>query len=554
VAASDQSLDPSKWASDAGGWLSGTAGPALASAAKDVWGAIKPPSTGNIDQAVADSRALEGQFISQMGQQQATPGVSYGGSAPVVAAPSSAPGAAPIAGPPATPGQPAAVMQQPGMTAPVTMQAQPQQGQPTATQFAAAQPVQGQQPAGMAPLAGRVTDKGGPGGTPQPPAQLPPGIPPGSTPNADGTYTAPVGQMAPEARSGIGHFNPAPDPNYNGVVSGGTYSPVGNYPAAPPDADRMPTGPAPATAPGMMAASMQAAQLNTAPQDQFRQQQMDLAGSLQDTIAGRNTSVAQLQQQQAFAQQQAQQMGLAAAMGRGGNAALAMRTAAGNMGQLGAQQAAASALQRAQETAMAQNQLGAVSGQGRAADIGIAGQNAANIQQGNQVNAANLQAANAANQQSQIGTRGQNIQEQSNRANQVLQANQNQGTAAAGQFNAKTSSAQQYGGLLSAGAGAVSSLLSDERAKTDITTAPSGDFQEFLRKLRPSGYRYIGLESPETGVMAQDVERSRIGRTLVRETPSGAKAIDVPRATGTILAVLADMHRRVTAVEGRKAA
>jgi hypothetical protein len=329
----------------------------------------------------------------------------------------------------------------------------------------------------------------------------------------------------------------------------------------------------------MVASAMQAAQMAAGPQfnsaqldpsqqAQFRQGELGLASSLQDTIAGRNTSVAQLQQQQAFAQQQAQQMGLAAAMGRGGNTALAMRTAAGNMGQLGAQQAAASAIQRAQETAMAQGQLGNVLGQGRGADIGLAGQNAqlaqqggmlnnqnqwgmnqynaGNVQSGNALNAQLAQQANANNQQSQLGFRGQNINEQSNRANQALQANQNQVQAATGQYGAQSQHQQQNANLLSTGLG----LLSDERLKKNIDAAGSADFREFLAKIQPKHFKYRGSENPNVGVLAQDVQRSDVGKTIVRESPIG-KVIDVPSATGALMATLADMHKRVSNLEGR---
>lgn len=539
---SDQSLDPSNWAKQGYDWAK--------QFGQSAWDAIKPPSTANIDQAFADSRALEGQFIQQQGQQQATPGLSYTGSAPTVAAPSSAP---PPAGSWAAAGAPQAMQ----------MQAAQQQG--------GAAPPAGGQSGQFLQYNGAPDPVSGPAGGAMPPPPPPMGVaqpPPAGTgatsaearsgaghfsPTAAPTMS-PSGYIAPIARSGPGHFTEG-DPSITGAAVPGSIIGPTNPVAAPPDANLMPgqgqAPPAP-TAPGMMAASMQAAQLDPTQQDQFRQQQMGLAGSLQDTIAGRGTSVAQLQQQQAFAQQQAQQMGMAAAMGRGGNTALAMRTAAGNMGQLGAQQASASALQRAQETAIAQGQLGAVLGQGRGADIGIAQQNAANIQAGNSQNAAMLQQANANNQQSQLGFRGQNVQEQSNRANQTLQANKNAADAAGAQFNAKTSAAGQAGGLLSAGAGALAAL-SDKRAKTDIEPASSDDFKEFLGKMKPAHWRYKGDPGPRTGPMAQDVESSRVGKTMVRETPAG-KAIDIPAATTSLLAALADVHRRLTAVEGRKAA
>lgn len=267
-------------------------------------------------------------------------------------------------------------------------------------------------------------------------------------------------------------------------------------------------------------------QLDPTQQAQFRDAQLGLVGNLQDTIAGNTPSVAQIQQQQAFDQLRAQQSGQAAAAGRGGNLALAQRTAANNIGNLGAQQASASALLRAQEQATARGQLGDVTNAGRSTDVNIAG----------------------ANQTSAINTRNQDITQQNNLGNQTLQANANDVNAQAAKIAAKNQQLQQWGNIASTGLGVISTL-SDERAKTDIRPESSDEIRNFLAQIHPSAYRYKGFAEPKVGVMAQDVERSDVGRTLVRETPAG-KAIDIPSATGAMLAALADMHRRVAQLEG----
>lgn len=268
-----------------------------------------------------------------------------------------------------------------------------------------------------------------------------------------------------------------------------------------------------------------APQLDPTQQAQFRGAQLGLVGNLQDTIAGNTPSVAQIQQQQAFDQLRAQQAGQAAAAGRGGNSALAMRTAANNIGTLGAAQASASSLLRAQEQATARGQLGDVTNAGRSTDVNIAG----------------------ANQTSDINTRSQDITQQNNLGNQALQANANDVNAQSAKINAKNQQLQQIGNLASTGLG-VLSTLSDERAKTDIRPESTDEIRDFLAQITPAAYRYRGFAEPKVGVMAQDVERSGMGRTIVRETPAG-KAIDIPSATGAMLAALADMHRRVATLE-----
>lgn len=556
----------------------------------DIWNGIKPADTTGVQQAADDARNLQNQFVQQMNQQQATPGLSYAGSAPTVAAnPGYAPGTATYGA-----GQPGGAGQGPGQmlvptAAPGTGGVARFMGS-MGSAAGAPQPTVNQQIQGLAGNGGGVNvaqaaagfqgnpsqiaapslggGGGGGGGGPQvtsistnpiltpPPGQPPPNPSWNGVPQPPGTV-APPPSSTPSGR-------PEPVPGTAGTERG---QPIPwNTTSVPSGATGFsaPAPGTPASAPGMMAATMQAApninaaQINQAPQDQFRQGQVGLAQNLADTIQGKTPSVAQLQQQQAFAQQQAQQMGMAAAMGRGGNQALAMRSAMGNMGALGAQQAAASALQRAQETAMAQAQMGNVLGQGRGSDIGLAQsqagltqqanlQNQANVQQAGAQNATMLQQANANNQQSQIGTRGQNINEQSNRANQALQANQNQVNAQVGSLAAQNQHQQQNANLLSTGLG----LLSDERQKKNIRPPGPNDMRDFLAAMHPGRYEYKGSTLPKVGVMAQDVEASDVGRTLVRNTPAG-KAIHVPDATGALLAAVADLHKRIEAVEGKR--
>jgi hypothetical protein len=105
-------------------------------------------------------------------------------------------------------------------------------------------------------------------------------------------------------------------------------------------------------------------------------------------------------------------------------------------------------------------------------------------------------------------------------------------------------------GLISTGL-TLGALMSDERVKEDIRPEPGGGIAEFLNSLAPTSFEYAGDGGQERhGVVAQDVERSGIGRDLVEEGPGGVKAIPVDQGLGVTLAALGDLHRRLLALEG----
>jgi hypothetical protein len=119
-----------------------------------------------------------------------------------------------------------------------------------------------------------------------------------------------------------------------------------------------------------------ASQLDPTKQAEFRDTQKQLVGYLNDAITGKAPSVAELQLREAEQRQEANQLGIAAAASRGGNSALAMRTAANNIARLNQTASADAALQRATEIATARGQLGSAADQARGADINLADRNA----------------------------------------------------------------------------------------------------------------------------------------------------------------------------------
>lgn len=100
--------------------------------------------------------------------------------------------------------------------------------------------------------------------------------------------------------------------------------------------------------------------------------------------------------------------------------------------------------------------------------------------------------------------------------------------------------------------GTVAMMFSDEEAKTD---KKEFDPHEFISSL--TGYKYNykpGYGDPQArhaGVMAQDLEKTDVGRGMVTDTPAG-KMVDTNQLASTFAAVLANMNDRLEKVEGGK--
>lgn len=91
-------------------------------------------------------------------------------------------------------------------------------------------------------------------------------------------------------------------------------------------------------------------------------------------------------------------------------------------------------------------------------------------------------------------------------------------------------------------------MLSDERAKADVEPL---DSRALLHELAGSSWEYKGSGEPGVGVMAQDMERTPM-KDAVSERADGLKQIDYGELgiEPDWLAVLADMNKRLEAVEG----
>lgn len=256
-------------------------------------------------------------------------------------------------------------------------------------------------------------------------------------------------------------------------------------------------------------------------------QMSQLQGVANGNVQGAGELAVQRQMQNAMAAQQAQAM-----MARGGgNAALAMRNSARNQAGIGL-----SAAGQGQQAAMgdqmaAQGLLGQIGAQGRAGDLGV-GQM----------------------QQQQTGMNDQAIAGMLGQYSGLTQAQLNNQTQ---RYGINQSSPGMLGPLISAGgqigAAAAMPVASDERLKTEISDG-DGDIDAMLDGLVAKRYRYKDEKhgkGSRVGIMAQDLERSKAGRDIVRELPEG-KHLDVNAALSAALASVARLNARVRKVEGAK--
>lgn len=164
-----------------------------------------------------------------------------------------------------------------------------------------------------------------------------------------------------------------------------------------------------------------------------------------------------------------------------------------------------------------------------------------NLQLGQEQRLAALQAQQQATGL-QLQERGQDVQS----ALSVLQGNK--------QAPKKDDTAdilQGLGGL--AAGGAKIFAASDEKLKKSVKPA-SKDINAFLEALNSKEFKYKDSKNGKgerVGVMAQDMEKSKIGKMLVKDTPDG-KMIDMANGFGAVLAAQAELNKRLKAIEKKK--
>lgn len=276
---------------------------------------------------------------------------------------------------------------------------------------------------------------------------------------------------------------------------------------------------------------------------QLNQQQQAFIQQLQAQARGQGPSIAQQQLRSATDRNLSQQ--LAAQAAGGGNPALAQRQAALQGGAAAAGLAQQSGIQRLQEQQGAQQLLGGQLGQAQSFELQAQAQQDALVQ--NFLNAGLTldQAQFAANQElarlqteRDLGFAGLKSQEDIAQ----IQAD----VARRGQDQ------QLIGSFIGAGGAGIAAMFSDRRLKKDIKRSKE-DLDEFMDALRSYRFKYKNQshgKGEHAGVMAQDVEKSSVGKDMVLETPVG-KALDMRKGFSALMAGQARLNERLRELEGK---
>ncbi len=101
---------------------------------------------------------------------------------------------------------------------------------------------------------------------------------------------------------------------------------------------------------------------------------------------------------------------------------------------------------------------------------------------------------------------------------------------------------------------------SDEETKTNVSPGKAS-IKEFLDKAKPYHYEYKDSEKDKPGrglgeyvsPMAQDLEKTELGKDMVTEGPDGKKMVDYGKGFGAMLAGISSLNKRLEDLESRKA-
>lgn len=265
-------------------------------------------------------------------------------------------------------------------------------------------------------------------------------------------------------------------------------------------------------------------------QAQAQTEGTDLRQRLAAQARGEGPSLATAQMRQAQDRSLAQQLAAAASQ-RGGSPAALQRQLAMQQAQSGQQIAQDSAVVRMQEQQAAQQQLGGM----------IQSEQAA--------------ADQAVNNYLRLGLDIETARAAAEQDLERLRANARAGQAS-NQLQASIANQQQQSQLLGGLLGGASSigaaaLMSDKSKKKRIKdgTASTKDFLNAL-KAKEYDYKADSGEAPgrNFGIMAQDLEKSKMGKSLVLDTPNG-KMVDTRRGFGAVLAGMAELNKRTAEIE-----
>jgi hypothetical protein len=97
-------------------------------------------------------------------------------------------------------------------------------------------------------------------------------------------------------------------------------------------------------------------------------------------------------------------------------------------------------------------------------------------------------------------------------------------------------------------------IFSDERMKLNVKPA---DLKEMVSKMKPKTFEYKQpngesyQDGTVTGIMAQDLEKSKLGKSLVSDSPEG-KQVDLKKAVPLTMAAVSEIVKRMDKLEKKK--
>jgi len=318
----------------------------------------------------------------------------------------------------------------------------------------------------------------------------------------------------------------------------------------------------------------QAANVN---QQGFNAQAQNLAQLQQQSVGqGPAAQAVQMQAQNAMNQGINAQMAMAGSQ-RGGNAGEALRQASVGQANVTGQAANQAAMNTLASEQQGITNAGQVAGAMQGESLGAAGlaQNNSQFNAG-AANTASLNNASMANQFqtnkdqliNQLMTQGMSLQQAQYQANIAMgefgvqsasgQYAANQGHAIAQEgidvssVNAGANIGTAAGGILQ-GAGSI--IGSDKRIKTNVKPGQQ-DVSDFLDHLKAKSWDYKDPDrfghGRKLGVMAQDLEKSTIGKRMVFHDHDGTKMVDYGKGMAAIVASLAHLNEKIHALESKR--
>lgn len=116
------------------------------------------------------------------------------------------------------------------------------------------------------------------------------------------------------------------------------------------------------------------------------------------------------------------------------------------------------------------------------------------------------------------------------------------------------------GGIDPSAIAGIAAMFSDKRTKDEEDSTGSKDIKAFLDALNAHKYEYkpeykdapLAGEGTYVSPMAQELEKTELGKSMVKEAPTGEKVVDYGKGFGAILAAQAELNKRLSKLEKKK--